>query len=451
MTGKGAPFERQISDGLGPDGAPGIKVSVDRNGQFEAFYDVSGLAAETIAAATREVAALAGAGSVRVDQVLASRWFGKTLRPMAWQVPNPWDAVAGDYRTRDGWIKLHTNAPHHRAAALGVLGCDGERQEVAAAVAGWTGAELESAVLIAGGCAAEMRNAGEWAAHPQGKAVAREPLIQWDTAPSIAPDAGDHGGNGLVGVRILDLTRILAGPIATRFLATFGAEVLRIDPPDWEEPAQEPEVTVGKRCARLDLRTMDGRQTFERLLTGADVLVHGYRPGALDALGYDPEVRRRLAPGLIDVSLSAYGWTGPWAGRRGFDSLVQMSTGIAAEGMAHTGNKRPHPLPVQALDHATGYLMAAAVCRALRRRRADGGILSARLSLARTAYLLVSGGTGYRAPTLAAESNADLAPGIEETDWGLARRLAFPAQIRGLMPRWRIPAGRLGRHPAAWI
>src|SRR5262249_13189705 len=148
-----------------------------------------------------------------------------------------------------------------------------------------------------------------------------------------------------------------------------GAEVLRIDPPDWEEPGIIPEVLLGKRTARLDLRTPADRDRFAHLLADADVLVHGFRGDALDRLGYGADVRADIRPGLVDVSLDAYGWTGPWAGRRGFDSLVQMSAGIAAEGMRAYGKDRPTPLPVQALDHATGYLLAAAALRGLARRR----------------------------------------------------------------------------------
>jgi crotonobetainyl-CoA:carnitine CoA-transferase CaiB-like acyl-CoA transferase len=211
----------------------------------------------------------------------------------------------------------------------------------------------------------------------------------------MANDVSRAVSYGLKDVRVLDLTRVLAGPVATRFLAGFGANVLRIDPPWWSEPGVEPEVTIGKRRAGLDLRNVDDRSRFEALLARADVLIHGYRPGALDGLGLGASRRREIAPALIEVSLNAYGWTGPWRGRRGFDSLVQMSSGIADEGMRRTEAAYPVPLPVQALDHATGLLMAAAALRALRLRRDTGKVLSARLSLARTAAMLT--GCGARA------------------------------------------------------
>jgi crotonobetainyl-CoA:carnitine CoA-transferase CaiB-like acyl-CoA transferase len=194
----------------------------------------------------------------------------------------------------------------------------------------------------------------------------------------------------------LDLTRVLAGPVATRFLAGLGAEVLRLDPPGWDEPGVLPDVTLGKRRTRLDLRTRAGRDRFEALLRGADLLVHGYRPGALDGLGWDAAHRQALRPGLVEVSLNAYGWDGPWRDRRGFDSLVQMSCGIAEAGMARLGKEKPFPLPVQALDHACGYIMAAAALISLRRRRETGMGSITRLSLARVARLLLAGRPGGR-------------------------------------------------------
>ncbi|MGR3455614.1 CoA transferase [Pseudooceanicola sp.] len=438
-------FEHQIAEALGPDMTPGVPVQEAEEGAtLASCFNVTGLAVASVAAAAGELAALTGAAEVTLNRRHALQWFDMTLRPEGWALPGTWDAVAGDYRAADGWIRLHTNAPHHRAVALSVLGCAPDRAAVAEAVSGWQREALEAAVVDAGGCAAAMHTLEGWAAHPQGQAVARDPLIGWEVKGE------GTGAATLAGVKVLDLTRVLAGPVATRMLAGFGAEVLRIDPPDWNEPGVEPEVTLGKRRAGLDLRVAADRTVFEGLLSEADVLVHGYRPGALAGLGYDAGARARLAPQAVEVTLDAYGWQGPWAGRRGFDSLVQMSSGIAAEGMHRAGAEKPVPLPVQALDHATGYLMAAAVLRALRVRLASGRVMAARLSLARTSALLVSGGVGAFSAGLAAETAADLAPGTEATGWGPARRVAFPVRLDGEGPRWRHPAGPLRCDPARW-
>ena len=338
------------------------------------MFAVSDLAAAAVAAAGAAVAQLVAARfgalpRVTMSRRLSSLWFGRSIRPDGWKLPRPWDRIAGDYPTADGWIRLHTNAPHHRDAALSVLGVSADKSEVARAVVNWSADALETAVIQNNGCAAAMRSMAAWATHAQGESVSREPLVAtqatgdcWDSTLSSTQE------RPLRGIRVLDLTRVLAGPVATRFLGGFGADVLRIDPPVWDDPAVVPDVTLGKRCARLDLRSASERSVFLDLLRRADVLVHGYRSDALDNLGLDALTLRAIRPGLVDVSLNAYGWSGPWRNRRGFDSLVQMSSGIADAGMRILGQDRPTPLPVQALDHTTGYLMAAAVVRGLSQR-----------------------------------------------------------------------------------
>jgi hypothetical protein len=295
-----------------------------------------------------------------------------------------------------------------------------------------------------------MRSWQAWQAHPQGLAVNAEPLVHFDDmrAASLEPWLGSVA-QPLAGLKVLDLTRVLAGPIASRFLAGVGADVLRIDPPTWNEPGAVPEVTLGKRCARLDLHQPADRATFEALLKDADILLHGYRADALERLGYGAAQRRQLAPGLIDVSLNAYGWSGPWQHRRGFDSLVQMSSGIAEAGMAWKQTDKPTPLPVQALDHGTGYLMAASAIVLLARRLADGRGGSARLSLARTAKLLIEGGTGDGA-ALRPEDEADQGLLVEQTPWGPAHRLQVPLKITGTPLQWALPATELGAHRPQW-
>ena len=426
-------------------------------GGLASAFPVTDMAAAVIATAGLAIAELvreAGgqAAHVTVDRRLSSMWFGYSLRPIDWRLPAPWDPIAGDYRARDGWVRLHTNAPHHRAAAVRVLGVEADRDTVARAVARWPKSELEAAIVEAGGCAAEMRSIAEWDRHAQGSALAAEPLVHMVAAePAARPTWSLSPERPLRGVRVLDLTRVLAGPIATRFLAGYGAEVLRIDPPDWDEPGLVPEVTLGKRCARLDLRESRGRARFEALLPGADVLLHGYRPGALDRLGLDSTERRRLSPGLIDVALSAYGWSGPWAARRGFDSLVQMSAGIAEHGMTWKGADKPVPLPVQALDHATGYLMAAAAIRGITCRMTQGHGVEARLSLARTAKLLVEHATNREEEPFAPETESDRSAQIELTDWGKAQRILPPVRIGDAAMRWDHPARQLGSAAPMWL
>ncbi len=431
-------------------------------GQLSSVFAVTDFAAASMAAAglatatlthrmARDGKALAG---VTIDRRLASFWFGLSVRPQGWSLPPIWDAVAGDYQARDGWIRLHTNAPHHRDAALRVLQASADRAKVAQAVASWDASALEAAVIAQGGCAGAMDSWQQWEQHPQGQAVLAEPLLHWQ-AGLAAPRAewAFDRQHPLRGIRVLDMTRVLAGPVATRLLAALGAEVLRIDPPGWEEAVLEPEVTLGKRCARLDLRQQADRRHWESLLRGADVLVHGYRSDALARLGWDADTRQQLRPGLIDISLDAYGFTGPWQSRRGFDSLVQMSMGFAEQGQRSAGADRPLPLPVQALDQATGYLMATAALRALDKRLADGTGSIVRASLARTGALLMEAGTDDSAvqTPLDAESASDWADTVETTPWGPARRVRWPMSVEGVNMGWASPACALGSSAARWL
>ncbi|WP_424977945.1 CoA transferase [Leisingera sp. S232] len=429
------------------------------SGKWSSAFAVTDLASASIAAVGLELAKLIASlnlapavPQVTVDQRLASLWFDCSFRPDGWQLPNLWDTIAGVYETQDGWIRLHTNLPHHRQAALNVLDCDATRESVAAVVKHWQADDLENETVNAGGVAAAMRSREDWRAHPQGRAVAAEPLIDWVSPGFIQLRERTQATaeRPLAGLRVLDLTRVLAGPVSTRTLAGFGADVLRIDPPGWDEPGVITEVSLGKRMASLDLSMGEDRLVFEALLSKADVFVHGYRPGALDGLGYDATNRRRLAPNAVEVTLDAYGWTGPWAARRGFDSLVQMSAGIADAGRDWAGSRTPHPLPVQALDHATGYLMAAAVLSALNAAAQGAPVPLARLSLARTAELLAGMDTSTQGPEITGPAAADYAPHTEKSSWGPGRRLAAPLHLSATTLHWEQPATRCGSSPAAW-
>lgn len=455
-------FVSAVTTGLGhPAAGPGAaRLEIVGAGSLPSAYAVTELATATVGAAAQALAhymqhRFGRLPALRVDRRLASFWFATTLRPQGWSPPDVRDPVTGDYACRDGWIRLHANMPPHRAAELGVLGAAPERAAVARAVAGWDAQELETAIVAAGGCAAMMRTREQWAVHPQGAAVAAEPLFHMEPGSREAPAGSPAAARAaparpLAGLKVLDLTRVLAGPVSTRFLAGYGAQVLRIDPSFWVEPGTVPEVTLGKRCALLDLKDEVQRRQFTALLAQADVLVHGYRPDALERLGLGAAQRQQIRPGLVDVCLDAYGWTGPWRGRRGFDSLVQMSNGCAHAGMLHYGRDKPTPLPVQALDQATGYLMAAAVLRGLAQRLQHGAGSMARLSLARTAVLLGSQPAPSDAAELAPETDADLAPEVERTEWGAARRLRPPCQVDGAPMRWDLPACSLRSAPPQW-
>lgn len=389
----------------------------------------------------------------QIDRTLVDHWCTNSVFPVGWQLPAAWDELAKDYRCADGWIRLHTNAPHHRQSAVRVLGGVTNAKEAAEAIASWQGQALEQAIVEAGGCAAQLREYEQWQCHPQGQAVAQEPIVAWQVSLASldtyrlwrAVDAR----RPLRGLKVLDLTRVIAGPVATRFLASLGADVLRIDPPFWTEHGKEIDLTVGKRCAGLDLRKADDKAQLHNLIASADVLVHGYRKGALAGLGFDAQTLQQINPNLLSVSLNAYGATGPWQGRRGFDSLVQRSAGIAV-----ADENRVYDLPYQVLDHATGYLMAANVLQALRWQHNHQQSISAHVSLARQAQLL--GGVD----TIALQQyrldqthnlhtyRKQLTP--EATAWGAALRLPLPMQVQGVDIAWHKPASMLRTAPAEW-
>jgi hypothetical protein len=289
-------------------------------------------------------------------------------------VGSPFDPLSAFHRTADGWLRLHANYPWHRDAALRVLGC-GDPADVPAAIAERGSLELEAALHDAGGVGAAVRTEEAWRAHagPPPPLVRRRVLGDAPPRPAGRP-------------RVLDLTRVIAGPVATRTLAAHGADVLRLDPPDRPEiPLQAYDTLPGKRSALLDLAAH--RPVLEELLAGADVVVCGYRPGALEKFGLGPAELAERHPGLVVVTLSAWGHRGPWARRRGFDSIVQAACGIAhAEG----ADGAPGALPAQLLDHATGYLAAAGALLALAEQRRSGGTHHVRLALAGTATWLQS-------------------------------------------------------------
>ncbi|MFJ2759835.1 CoA transferase [Streptomyces prasinus] len=415
-----------------------------------------------------------GVPAVRVDDgAVAAAFVSERHLLVDGRAPVSFAPLSRFWRTADGWVRTHANYPHHRARLLAALGTSDDPEAVAAVLAGRPAAEVEETVYAAGGLAVALRTPAAWAAHAQAAAVARRPLVErgrLDSAPArvLAPVDRDPLLPA-AGLRVLDLTRVVAGPVATRTLALLGADVLRLDPPGLPElPDQHTDTGFGKRSALLDLPA--GRDTFEELLAAADVVVTGYRPGALDRLGLGAEALAERRPGVVVAQLSAWGAYGPWAGRRGFDSLVQAATGIAvSEGSAG----RPGVLPAQALDHGTGYLLAAAVLRALTEQAEEGGSRFVRLALARTAAWLLEGTAPTRAPgddrTAAAPGPASAsasasAPGADVSAGGSADdRLAETDSALGRLryarspvsftdgPRdWARPPGPWGTDPARW-
>jgi crotonobetainyl-CoA:carnitine CoA-transferase CaiB-like acyl-CoA transferase len=368
--------------------------------------------------------------------------------------PPAWDAIAGVYKTRDGrFVRLHTNFRHHRDAVCKVLNCKPERDDVQAALMQWDAEAFETAAY-AGGCVVSMmRSHEEWSATPHAKALAGLPLITIEKIGDAAPKPWPKGERPLAGFRVLDLSRVIAGPVAGRTLAAHGADVLLISGPDL--PAV-PWLTIdtgrGKLASFVELKSEAGRNALRDLLAQADIFSQGYRPRAIASLGFSPEDAARINPGIVYVTLSAYGHVGPWAERRGFDSLVQTSTGFNhAEGQA-AGVDGPKELPAQMLDHATGYFMAFGAMMAKARQSRQGGSWQVRVSLAQTGRWLWNLGRvadGFRTEDLKGET---VMPFIEQVDSGFGplRSVRHSAVLSKTPAFWARPAMPLGSHPPQW-
>ncbi|MBK3836564.1 CoA transferase [Paraburkholderia aspalathi] len=394
--------------------------------------------------------------TVEMRRALASFRSERYLRIDDGPPPALRDPVMGFYATRDGrWIQLHTNFPHHLEGVLKVLGCANDRAAVAEAIRGWDGATLDQTLADAGLCAALIRTPDEWAALDQAKAIAGLPLFEIERigdAP-VEPPREAGAERPLAGVRVLDLSRIIAGPVAGRALAQHGAEVLMVNGPHL--PNIAPLVIDngrGKRSAVIDLRDATGRETLNGLVSDADVFLQAYRPGALTARGFGPEELARVRPGIVYVSVCAYGHKGPWAARRGFDSLVQSASGIAFTEREAAGWDEPKHLPCQALDHATGYLAAFGAMAALARRATEGGSWHVRVSLAQTGRWLQSFGLlpdGWKAPDVSIDDVRDCLGSVQSA-FGRVLGVLPAERLEETPARFDLPPARIGAHEAKW-
>jgi crotonobetainyl-CoA:carnitine CoA-transferase CaiB-like acyl-CoA transferase len=426
---------------------------------FPTSFHVAAAAQSSIAAAALAACELGHARGtprqrVAVDITHAAveclGWFSIDGR-----VPEPWEKFSGLYRCADGWVRVHANFEHHRDAALRVLGLDpatAGREDAQAAMLSWSAQRFEQAAADAGGVAAALRGFAQWDATPQGLAVAGQPLLAieriGDAAPLALPSLAPLQ-RPLEGVRVLDLTRILAGPVGGRALAAYGADVMLVNAPHLPNIESIADTSRGKRSAHVDLRTLEGRHAMEALLQDTHVFVQGYRPGALDALGYGPHQVTLKRPGIVYVSLSAYGTQGPWAARRGFDSLVQTAMGFnEAEGEAF-GEGQPRPLPMQILDQASGYLIALGAAAALWRQQREGGTWHVQLSLAQTGHWLR--GLGRLSQGVSAQ-RPSLKPFLDTTPSGFGALCAVrhSAQLARTPAAWTRPSVPPGYSPPHW-
>ena len=376
------------------------------------------------------------------------------LRIDGGEAPELWDKIAGAYRCGDGaWVRIHTNFLHHRDGVLRLLQCNYSREAVAHALLGWTAEKFEEAAAQAGLVVAKARTFAEWDAHPQGQAVQTLPLVSLERIGDAPKLAVRPGSRPLDNIRVLEITRVLAGPICGRTFAAHGADVLRVISPNLPTiDVADIDTGRGKRSAHVDLTTDRGIKDFRALVGGADIFLQSYRPGAVARRGFGPTETASIRPGIVCVSLSAYGHAGPWSERRGFDSLVQTATGLNFAEAEGAGKSGLQALPCQALDHASGYLMTLGAIAALIRRIDEGGSWHVRVSLARTGLWLRQMGrveNGSDAPDIDfAQATNRL--GTFPSGYGTLQAVNHAAVLSETPAKWALPSVPYGTHPPRW-
>jgi len=382
------------------------------------------------------------------------------------QVPALWDKLSGLYACgadigQPGWVRIHANFAHHRDGALALLGLPTgpatERQAVSQALRGWAAESFEQAAADAGLVVAAARRFAQWDIHPQSLALADRPVVAMQRigdAPAVAWTALAAGGPPLSGLRVLDLTRILAGPVAGRCLAAYGADVMLVNGPHLPNIEAIADTSRGKLSTWLDLRTPDDRAQLGRLADEAQVFLQGYRPGTLADRGFSAEALAARRPGIVVASLSAYGPFGPWSGRRGFDSLVQTATGFNMAEAEAAGDTAPKAMPMQILDYAAGHLLAFGIQAALWHQATQGGSWQVQVSLAGVGRWLRGLG---RVPDGLAARAPDVQPLLEDSTCGFGpggqavlRAMRHAAEFSATPARWRRPAMPPGSHAPVW-
>ena len=365
-----------------------------------------------------------------------------------------WDPLSGFYPTRDGrWVMLHTNFENLRDAAARVLGTQVDRDEVTRAIATWDAEALETALHEGGACGAFARTHAEWAAHPHAAAIRTLPVVEIIRIGDAPPRPLPAGTRPLGGVRVLDMTRVIAGPTCARTLAEHGADVLKITRADLPHSGElDLDTGIGKLSAHLDIRDPAQAETLRGLIRSADVFSQSYRPGALAGRGFSPEAVAALRPGIVCVTLSAWSHEGPWRNRRGYDTIVQTSTGMAhASGV----EGKPQHLPVSAIDYVSGNLMAYGAMVALARRATIGGSWLVRVSLATTGRWIVDRRTfapDQLAGLPAELPEAELSALCTEVDWP-GGRISYMRPIVRMSEtpaHWDRPPVPLGHHQPVW-
>lgn len=373
--------------------------------------------------------------------------------------------IGGLHKTSDGHIRIHDGFLVHREGLKKLLGCPGadDRARIAAAVAKWTTLDLETAAIKAGLAVAGLRSYEEWDRLPQASAISDFPInIRKiaDGRPFRAESLKLGSRKCLEGLRVVEMDRVIAAPVAGRTLAAHGADILWVTSPDLEDqPSLDRDFARGKRTVRLNVDDERDRQKLDELLSDADVFLQSYRPGSLARRGLSPEkLSAKSRNAIICANLSAYGPTGPWSDRRGFDSLVQTCSGMNVSEAEHYGaGETARTLPFQALDSASGFFLAAGISAALYKQATEGGSYEVNVSLAGTMKFLRSigqheGSNGFQCDQLKTQDDVP-AEWLEEREsgFGLIKAVKHSASMEDMDVGWEIMPKPLGSDQAEWL
>ncbi len=354
------------------------------------------------------------------------------------------------YPTKDGrWYLPHFGMRHLKAKVLNILDCEMNMDSIAAGVAKWDAEELDTAIAEANTCGGIIRSEAEWLAHPHGQALAAQAVVEIEKIGESDPEPFPEDGPALNGIKVLDLTRILAGPVAARTLAEHGADVLMVAAKGIPQLKKFViDLSHGKRSCYLDMNVAEEAAHLKELIKGADVFSQGYRPGVLEARGFGPEELAAHRPGLIYTSINCYGSGGPFSDRGGWEQVAQSVTGISHE----VGNP-PELLPVFVCDYMTGYLGAYGTMLALAKRAVDGGSYHVKVSLCQSAMFLQRQGRVNASKPIVGLSDEELAPLQldSDTSYGQIRHLGPVVQFSETISKWSCPSPALGGDTAEWL
>ena len=363
--------------------------------------------------------------------------------------------LTGIFQTKDGrWLLPHFGLDHLRRRMLGLLQADANTDSIAKAVAKWDALELENAIDEARVCGGMIRTNEEWLQEPHGKILAAKPVVEIIKIGDSEPEPMPTGDRPLSGIRALDLTRILAGPITGRTLAEHGADVLMVSAPHlpqvWSYVA---DTSHGKRSCYLDLRDESEKQTLLDLVKTADVFSQGYRPDKINQMGLGPEALAEIRPGLVYVSINCYGADGPFSHRAGWEQIAQIMTGIAAEGVQSSTGYKPKTLPAAANDYITGYLGAYGTLLALARRAREGGSYHVRVSLCQTGMMIYDQGKVSALPENLNLGISDVDSLCIESDSHLGRikHLAPVLSLSETRPYLALATPKMGSNDPRWL